>query len=98
MKNVVTECLPCGKEFVTVFYDASSKKVFELDQRNHCFKFLSLNVREGVITVNWDGSGHRSFVMTSIVNLYLTMKIFSELPTCFGRQEQQTNESDSAMV
>ena len=57
--------------------------MFELDQRNHCFKFLSLNVRKAVITVNWNGNGHRSFVMTSIVNLYLTMKIFSELLTVF---------------
>ena len=32
---VITECPPCGTEYVlVVLYDASNKKVFELGQRN----------------------------------------------------------------
>ena len=81
---VITVCPPCGREYVLgVFYDASSTKMFELDQRNHCFKFLSLNVRKAVMRAKCHSHCHRSSAMTSTVNLCLSMKIFSELSTIF---------------
>ena len=29
-----------------VFFDISSRKIFKLGQRNHCFKYLKVNVRK----------------------------------------------------